>query len=186
MQTFGLFTMRKHVRITQEWDEETALPLPPVPLMVAVEQSLQERRKVERAAGAVLRRRTGVRRRHWARVAARDLAERPVEHAERLPHVLAQLVHHRVHRVLDAGVDAVRDRVGPDKSNKSDTSNNSQTGAMKNGTITLPMLCLPSTDLLPVITDLFACDSQPTIENENPFYTKKKVPRESRVPWNLE
>lgn len=57
--------------------------------------------------------RARVGRRHGARVPARDLTERPVPATQRVPHVLAQLVHHGVHRVLDAGVDPVRNGIRP-------------------------------------------------------------------------
>ena len=42
-----------------------------------------------------------------AAVSAGQRAERPLPNAERVTHVLAQVFHHGIDRLLDAGVDAI-------------------------------------------------------------------------------
>ena len=91
------------------------LPFPPF-AWLAVEESLQQRRKAEiERTGAVgafgrrLRRRGHGHRR--SAVSAGQSAEGPGPDVERLAHVLVQLVEDGIQRVLQARVDSLRQRV---------------------------------------------------------------------------
>ena len=51
---------------------------------------------------------------HWRiGMAAGDRTEWPVPNAQSVAHILTQLLHDRVDRLLDAGVDAIRQSVHP-------------------------------------------------------------------------